>query len=66
MIVATAQVDDDGAFVLKIDGHADPSVCAAVTAFEQSSLIWLEQLALLAPGDVTFTLITTSEEDTPS
>ena len=55
-------VDRDGFWQLTITGHADESVCAAVTAMEQSTAIWLEQLAELAPTALTFTYLT--EEST--
>lgn len=47
----------DGRWQLTITGHADPSVCAAVTAMEQSVAIWLEQLAELLPAALTFNVL---------
>lgn len=47
-------VDREGFWQLTITGHTDESVCAAVTAVEQSTAIWLEQLAELVPAALTF------------
>ena len=63
MIRAEIVHSGDGRWQLTIEGHADPTVCAAVTAVEQSTAIWLEQLAQLVPGEVTFHI--TSQENQP-
>jgi hypothetical protein len=47
----------DGRWQLTIEGHAEPSVCAAVTAMEQSVAIWLEQFAELLPAALTFNVL---------
>lgn len=61
MLVAEAHCAP-GAFRLSIEGHADdPAVCAAVTAFEQTAMIWLEQLAEQRGDDIQFTYFPTLE-----
>jgi hypothetical protein len=47
-------VEGAGHWQLTIQGHAEPSVCAAITAIQQSMAILLEQYQLLAPDAVTF------------
>ncbi|CAB4136894.1 Cysteine protease Prp [uncultured Caudovirales phage] len=54
-MISVEVVEGDGTWQLKITGHADESVCAAITAMEQSTAIWLEQLAELVPAALTFT-----------
>ena len=54
-MIRAAIVERDGEWQLSISGHAEPSVCAAVTAMEQAMAIWLEQLAELRPDDIQFT-----------
>jgi uncharacterized protein YsxB (DUF464 family) len=62
-MIRASVVESHGVWLLRIAGHADPSVCAAVTAVEQSMAIWLEQLAELQPEHITFTY---SQETSPS
>lgn len=62
-MISVEIVEGDGTWQLKITGHADETVCAAVTAVEQSTAIWFDQLAQLAPAQVQFT--TRQETNTP-
>lgn len=45
-----------GGFRLEVDGHADTDACAAVTALQQTVLIFLEQLAGLRPDQIELTV----------
>lgn len=46
----------DGAFRLTVDGHADTDdLCAYITAFEQTALMFFEQLSTNRPDQVQFT-----------
>lgn len=55
MIKATASFAP-GAFRLDIEGHAeDETICAAVTAMQQTVLILLEQFAAMRPGQIELT-----------
>lgn len=54
-MIRAAIAERAGEWQLSITGHADMSVCAAVTAMEQTVAIWLEQLAELRPDDIQFT-----------
>jgi uncharacterized protein YsxB (DUF464 family) len=62
-VIRADLVEGDGVWQLTITGHAAEVVCAAITAMEQSTAIWLEQLAGLVPADLTFTY---RQEATPS
>jgi uncharacterized protein YsxB (DUF464 family) len=53
-VIRADLVESDGSWQLTITGHADESVCAAITAMEQSTAIWLEQLSELVPTALTF------------
>jgi uncharacterized protein YsxB (DUF464 family) len=61
-VIRADLVESDGSWQLTITGHADESVCAAITAMEQSTAIWLEQLSELVPAALTFNY---SQEATP-
>jgi uncharacterized protein YsxB (DUF464 family) len=55
-MISVEIVEGDGTWQLTISGHADETVCAAVTAVEQSTAIWFDQLAgLVGPSQVQFT-----------
>lgn len=48
-------VEGHGHWQLTVTGHADEAVCAAVTAVQQSTAIFLEQLAELRPEELSIT-----------
>lgn len=56
MAIRARVVAAEGSWSLTIDGHASTEVCAAVTAVQQTVVIWLDQLSELLPHAITLDL----------
>ena len=55
MIAVTARLGD-GATEIRVEGHADSTVCAAVSAITQTCLLGLHAVAAQNPDDVSITI----------
>lgn len=52
MINVEVETNPDGFMTIKVDGHADSTICAAVSTLLQSNVRFLQELSMQFPEEI--------------